>query len=225
MYLSKALLGAALAGVGIAQALVVPTATAAAKLPTVEIVGNAIVFTAAPGVDDGVIIFGAEDGVLGFGGVTGSSFTTHTCTSDGCDITGIDRVVVRLRDGNDDVYADIPWHVPPLRFAIHGGPGNDSIGGNARHDDRLVGGTGDDRIRGYSGGDLVLGGPGDDHLRGNAGADEIHGGRGRDVLRGGTGPDLMFSADGVVDKVDGGRQLDTAYVDERDAVDGVEQVR
>ncbi|GAA2146989.1 hypothetical protein GCM10009844_23730 [Nocardioides koreensis] len=210
MHLSKTLWGSALAGVAIAPVLVattqLPPATAAA-LPTVEIVGDAIVFTAAPGVDDGVIIFGAESGVLNFGGVTGSSFNTHTCTSNGCDITGIDRVVVRLRDGNDVVYADIPWHVPPLRFVIHGGPGNDSIGGNAGHDDRLFGGAGDDWIRGYSGGDL------------------IHGGRGHDVLRGGKGLDLICSADGVADKVHGGLQFDTAYVDERDTVDGVEQLR
>lgn len=248
---------AALAGIGlvaplVGAALLGSSATAApSAIPSVEIVGDTIVFTAAPGVDDDVIILGTEGGILNFGGVTGSSFTSKTCSDEGCDITGITRLVVYLRDGDDVVYADVPWHVPDLPFTIYGGPGNDSIGGNAGYDDELYGQSGDDWIRGYSGDDLVEGGRGNDTLRaaggndvvrgglgndllvgrrgddrmgGGDGADRIFGGAGKDVLKGEAGPDFLYSDDGVRDEVYGGPGRDTAKTDQRDKVSGVERL-
>ena len=196
----------ALAGPLLGSGMTGASARGPAVLPSVEIVGETIVFTAAPGVDDDVIVGGTEDGTLEFFGVTGSSVTSTTCPSGSCDITGIEKVVVLLRDGADQVYADIPWYVPALPFEIHGGPGPDSIGGNAGYADTLLGQGGNDHIRGYSG------------------ADHIVGGLGRDVLSGNRGPDVLQSSDGMADLVRGGRGEDQATVDPLDVVTGLEEV-
>jgi Ca2+-binding RTX toxin-like protein len=205
-------------------ALPVAASGAAAAQPTVEIIGNNIVFTAAAGADDDVIILGTEDGTLGFGGVTGSGATSTSCPDAHCDITGIDRLVVYLRDGDDTVYADIPWHIPALPFVIHGGSGDDSIGGNAGYADKLYGEAGNDYIRGHSGADHILGGKGKDTLRGARGGDVIRGGAGQDELRGERGADTLFSVDGSRDSVNGGPDRDTATVDDQDEVVAVERL-
>lgn len=247
---------AALAGAGLLAPLIGAALESSAMadtnaLPNVEIVDDTIVFTAAAGVDDDVIIFGTEGGTLNFGGVTGSSFTSETCSDEGCDITVITRLVVYLRDGNDVIYADIPWSIPELPFTIYGGPGDDSIGGNAGYGDELYGQGGDDWIRGHSGNDLLDGGRGDDtmrsgagndvvlggvgsdllvgrrgddRMRGGDGADRIVGGAGKDVLRGEAGPDFLDSDDGVRDEVYGGPGYDAARTDKRDRVSGVEEL-
>jgi Ca2+-binding RTX toxin-like protein len=201
--------------------------------PTVEIIGSTIVFTAAPGVDDDVIIEGTEEGTLGFGGVTGSFTTSTSCPETECDITGITKLVMFLGDGDDTVYADIPWHIPALPFVIHGGSGDDSIGGNAGYADELYGEAGHDYIRGYSGADHIVGGKGNDTLRGARGGDDLRGGAGGDVIRGGgghdelrgdRGADTLFSVDGASDLVAGGPDRDTATVDDQDEVTGVERL-
>lgn len=60
-------------------------------------------------------------------------------------------------------------------------------------DDRLVGGEGNDFVQAGSGDDELEGGPGDDVLRGESGDDELRGGAGDDTCRGGPGADSIVS--------------------------------
>ena len=236
---TAALTGALVAAPALAALPGLP-ATAAPASATAEIVGDTIVYTAAPGVDDDLIILGAEDGSMEFGGVSGAVVTSDTCAeatpgNASCDTAGITRLVVYLLDGDDHVYADIPWHIPSLAFTIYGGPGNDSIGGNADHDDKLFGQGGDDSVTGYSGNDVIRGGPGDDTLRGGVGrdyvrgcdgADTLYGGDDMDTLVGDRGADSFHSRDGFLDYVYGGPGHDTVDGDgpDVDVVTGAEDV-
>lgn len=237
---STAALTGALVAVPALAALSGVPATAAPTPATAEIVGDTIVYTAAPGVDDDLIIGGDADGTMEFYGPSGAVVTSETCEeatpgSASCDTAGITRLVVYLLDGDDLVYADIPWNVPSLAFTIYGGPGNDSLGGNADRDDKLFGQGGDDYITGYSGNDVIRGGPGDDTLRGRVGrdylrgcdgADTLYGGDGMDTLVGDRGPDVFHTQDAFLDYVFGGPGHDTVDGDGPgvDMVTGAEDV-
>ncbi|MBL6459492.1 endonuclease/exonuclease/phosphatase family protein [Belnapia sp. T6] len=79
---------------------------------------------------------------------------------------------------------------------VVGGPGNDTIRGDAAAN-RLVGGAGNDAINGMSGNDSINGGEGRDVLRGGAGQDNIAGGAGNDTF-------TIFAADvadGTIDAI------------------------
>lgn len=206
--LSLAGLGAAVAAPALGAALLGSAASAAPQPATAELVGRTLVFTAAPGVDDDVIIGGTQDGTLEFFGVTGTGVDYLNCPSDGCDIVKVKKLVVYLRDGRDAAYADIPWNIPAVPFTIYGGPGRDAISGNAGFDDKLFGQGGDDWIKGYSGDDLLAGGRGDDQLRGNRGDDVVVGGPGNDVGLGGKGADQVYGGDGA-DRLFAGAGADT----------------
>jgi Ca2+-binding RTX toxin-like protein len=93
-----------------------------------------------------------------------------------------------------------------------GGPGNDILRGGSRRN-FLQGGGGNDILRGRAGHDSLLGRGGDDRL---------HGGRGRDLLEAGSGQDLLFARDGRVDEVHGGTGQDSAQIDR--AVDRLRRV-
>ncbi|SDE24429.1 endonuclease/exonuclease/phosphatase family protein [Belnapia rosea] len=79
---------------------------------------------------------------------------------------------------------------------VVGGPGNDTIRGDAAAN-RLVGGAGNDAINGMGGNDAINGGEGRDVLRGGAGQDNVAGGNGNDTF-------TIFAADvtdGTVDTI------------------------
>jgi len=79
---------------------------------------------------------------------------------------------------------------------VLGGPGNDRMrGGRLR--DSLEGGAGDDRASGGRGRDVLLGNAGDDKLNGGAGDDLLSGNAGNDVLIGGAGTDLLGGGAGM----------------------------
>ena len=59
--------------------------------------------------------------------------------------------------------------------------------------DRILGGGGNDFAQAGSGDDELEGGPGDDSLSGESGNDELAGGRGDDTCRGGPGADSFVS--------------------------------
>ncbi len=81
---------------------------------------------------------------------------------------------------HDNVYLDVE--------KVIGGAGNDSIRGNGNANvllglggnDTLFGGAGNDNLFGGSGNDQLLGEDGNDYLEGNAGADTLNGGNGTD---------------------------------------------
>lgn len=76
-----------------------------------------------------------------------------------------------------------------------GGPGNDTIGGNA-DDDFLYGGAGDDTLLGGGGADYLSGGIGNDLLAGHTGDDLLDGGAGDDRLEGWDGDDVLWGRAG-----------------------------
>ncbi len=71
----------------------------------------------------------------------------------------------------------------------------------------MMGGTGNDRIVGGLGGDLVTGGPGHDALLGFGGGDLVRGEGGRDSLSGGGSSDVLMGGSGR-DKLQGGAARD-----------------
>jgi len=82
---------------------------------------------------------------------------------------------------------------------VHGGPGNDIIGGSPLDDtlfgdgdqDEIYGNGGDDEIHGGGQDDTLDGGDDDDLIFGDGGVDTIDGGDGADRIDGGTGADLI----------------------------------
>jgi Ca2+-binding RTX toxin-like protein len=89
--------------------------------------------------------------------------------------------------------------------------------------ERIVGGTGNDRLggatslgmqlAGRAGDDVLLGGRASDLLEGGQGSDVLRGARGSDLLRGNRGHDRLLANDGRLDHVNGGRGFDKAAVD------------
>jgi RTX calcium-binding nonapeptide repeat (4 copies)/WD40-like Beta Propeller Repeat len=134
------------------------------------------------------------------------------------------------------------WRGTPGRDVKAGTPGRDvlcGLGGN----DTLRGRGGNDLLRGGTGRDKLLGQAGTDRVEGGSGRDSLFGGLGRDSLFGGSGPDLLdggsdrdrlFGEAGGDrlrargsgrDRLSGGPGTDTAKVDRRDVVIGVERRR
>jgi Ca2+-binding RTX toxin-like protein len=72
---------------------------------------------------------------------------------------------------------------------VLGGSGNDTIRGSADWN-LMEGGAGNDSLLGEAGNDTLLGGSGNDVLSGGADNDVLEGGAGNDTLDGGTGADL-----------------------------------
>lgn len=72
--------------------------------------------------------------------------------------------------------------------AVIGGSGNDVLKGN-ENENFLAGGLGDDTLAGGFGWDVVSGGPGADRLRGGSQPDNLYGEDGDDVAFGGKGDD------------------------------------
>lgn len=99
-------------------------------------------------------------------------------------------------DGRD--FIDVLRQAPDAAHSdnqLIGGGGNDHLRGG-HGDDKIDGGDGRDFIRGRDGDDRISGGDGNDFLRGDLGDDTIHGGDGRDHVRGGQGDDMLFGGDG-----------------------------
>lgn len=90
---------------------------------------------------------------------------------------------------------------------IVGGAGNNFIRGSDGRD-VIVAGAGNDRVAGMRGNDRICGGPGRDILRGSAGIDRIAGGAGRDAIAGGTGTDVLRAGGGSGERVLGQRGTD-----------------
>ena len=93
-----------------------------------------------------------------------------------------------------------------------GGPGDDPLKGGAEAD-ALYGGQGDDTIDGQGGDDLMQGNAGNDRLLGERGADVIYGGQGHDYIRAGlaiSGEEGNFAHGNMGnDTIDGGSGGDT----------------
>lgn len=103
---------------------------------------------------------------------------------------------VRLGDGNDSYQA----HRSGVAAHVLGGAGNDT----------LRGATGADRLSGEAGADVLAGGAGDDTLSG---------GLGRDILTGGAGADLFVFANRFESPSGAGRDAITDFTPGQDRID------
>lgn len=92
-------------------------------------------------------------------------------------------IVVHTCDGRDHIHVHHNVNLPTVIDA----------GANR---DQVIGGSGDDLIRGGSGRDHILGGNGDDVLLGGGGNDWLFGNSGRDIIVGGTGNDAALGGHG-----------------------------
>jgi RTX calcium-binding nonapeptide repeat (4 copies) len=98
-----------------------------------------------------------------------------------------------------------PFAVPPPPAVTGTCPGLGSAPGN-----HIVGGDGDDSLKGTPGADIICGLLGNDVLRGLGGEDLVLGGDGKDRLAGGKGPDTL-RGEKRNDSLRGGRGRDSLF--------------
>jgi len=156
-----------------------------------------------PGDDRLLVPFAAaaggpgDDIVEGSGRIEGGPGDDVLRGASSDDILGGGPGADAIDGGAGEDLADYRDHDTPVSVAL----GSDVAAGSAGEGDRLsgvegvLGGSGDDVLRGGDGGDLLLGGPGDDELRGGDGDDRIVDVDGRDLLVGGAGDDYLLTTD------------------------------
>lgn len=108
--------------------------------------------------------------------------------------------------GNDTAYGEAGDD------RMFGMEGNDELrGGN--ENDFINGGAGADRLYGDIGNDRIFGEAGEDYIDGVSGDDELYGGLDADEIHGGNGMDTIITIGGGTDRVFGGPELDSFWVD------------
>jgi Ca2+-binding RTX toxin-like protein len=143
------------------------------------------------------------------------------------------RVIVNTGPGNDNVQVSVDpktgeqvvtingsvYHFPPgADVVIRAGEGNDSVtvAPGTRVKLTMIGGEGDDILRGADGHETILGldgrdqvyaGAGNDRVSGGADRDYVDGQRGDDILSGGLGDDTVYGLGGN-DRISGGEGQD-----------------
>jgi Ca2+-binding RTX toxin-like protein len=176
---------------------------------------------------DGVDTFTAQGGV-GAGSMYTSAQTLSVWGATEFQPVGaLDEAgTITGRDGRDLLYGS-----GTLTNTITGLGGDDGVFGSWG-DDFLSGGAGADSIGGDNGNDTMSGGDDNDVMQGggqndtiggDAGDDMINGEPGQDTLHGGSGNDFIQAQDGERDTVDGGADLDRAFVDSVDTCVNVEE--
>lgn len=123
------------------------------------------------------------------------------------------------RPSERDILGSVTFRLDLVRrVEVHGGKGDDRISvspstkgegrlGMVRRPSVLMGGDGNDHLRGGLSRDTLWGGRGDDLLVGVSGADELRGQRGNDTLLGNDGDDRLIGGAGD-DSLSGGPGLD-----------------
>ncbi|MEM9783489.1 MAG: VCBS domain-containing protein [Pseudomonadota bacterium] len=130
---------------------------------------------------------------------------TQTLAELGIDSVSVDGRIVFNEDGElltqgealqEEEEAD-PYDFDPETpgKSLVGGDGNDRLKGST-DGDRLDGRGGNDHLSGGKDGDLLIGGTGNDRLEGAKGDDVLDGGEGDDELRGGKDDDLLIGGEG-----------------------------
>jgi hypothetical protein len=142
--------------------IVLASAPSAAHAGTVSRSGGSLVYTAAPGEANNVIVSGRGGSAFTFVdqqtavAADPSAGCTLTGTRVSCPSGGVTGIDVQLGDGNDAASAalDIP-------VSIDGGDGDDVLK-SGRTDDVIQGGNGNDTLYGFEGSDRYVGGAGED---------------------------------------------------------------
>lgn len=181
---------------------------------TVEKLGAQVVYTAAPGEVNDVIINGTatqltiSDNKATLTAGAGCSPTKwNGYSAVVCDRGAVTQLTLNLGDMNDTEISPIP---SGLTAHVVGGPGDDTLFGGSG-DDVVEGGDGNDFLSNTGGSDTIDGQAGNDqissttpsNLIGGPGDDNLHGGPADDRLSGGAGDDDLDGGDGN-DKLDGG---------------------
>lgn len=137
-----------------------------------------------------VIDLGAGDDILDLGGLGSPIRSLVVCGGGGNDevliyeSVGARSYLIDGEEGSDWIgNADDADFSDLAPMTVIGGPGDDHLRG-ANSPDRLAGGPGDDRAFGLAGEDRLSGAEGDDALFGLGSGDVLLGGPGRDVLDG-----------------------------------------
>lgn len=133
-----------------------------------------VVFTTGEG-DDNIQISQRDNGILDIE-VNGESYEVQVAQGQ--------ELTLRTGGGNDVIEAAPNVTV---NMVVDAGDG----------DDRIVTGSGDDRVDGGAGDDYIRSAGGRNDLFGNAGNDEIHGGDGVNIIHGGDGDDTLNAGAGV----------------------------
>src|SRR4051794_12063365 len=148
---------------------------------------SALVYEATPGLRDSVQMYQygrtlTVSTVFGEDNVESSVCRQVRSYQVDCDLSGIDLAVVDAGDGDDTVNASQETNSVEVPLVIVGGPGDDSLRGGAG-DDKIDGNDGDDKIRDSLGADLMSGGENDDEFFSAlaSSGDVVQGDSGRDT--------------------------------------------
>ena len=124
------------------------------------------------------------------------SAATHNSTTDGVNVDLNTRVVTDRPTDDTETTEVNEANVGKTDMAVYtsiekviGGDGHDRLTGYESISTTLVGGAGNDIMKGGDRADMLEGGSGHDSMVGGAGDDTIVGGAGNDTLRGGLGTD------------------------------------
>jgi len=142
------------------SALVLLLLPAAAHAGTVSRNGGSLVFAAAPGEANNLVVSGVDK--YSFTDLGATPTAGSGCTMVGtrvtCDGAGVTEITIQLSDGDDQASAHL--RVP---VSIDGGDGNDALKAGLA-DDLIAGGNGNDTLDGFGGADRYVGGAGDDTI-------------------------------------------------------------
>ena len=155
--------------------------------------------------------FGNDTIVGGETGETNGDTLDASALSAGVTVTYSSGEAGALSDGSDTVtfseienliltdYADVASVDPVVTLSsyIDGGGGDDTLTGSntTAGSDTLIGGSGNDELRGWDGADSLEGGSGDDLLTGDSGDDTLIGGTGNDTLTSWSGAATLDGGD------------------------------
>lgn len=206
---------------GMALACAVLAAPSSALAATAAVEGGTLVYSAAPGETNSIVV---EPALFGIGEVSiqdsapltpGAGCEAISETKVDCALAGVAAAQFSLGDG-DDTFTLSTLAMP---LVVAGGAGNDTLAAASGPatmtgddgGDTINGGEADDRLSGGNGNDTIHGQPGADRIDGGAGNDTIMGDRpisgtaptGNDVITGGPGVDNI-SGQGGSDTIDGG---------------------
>jgi Ca2+-binding RTX toxin-like protein len=166
--------------------------------------GSTLTYRAGPGEANAVILTEDDPGEIRISDTAAIDLAAAECRRADWDDATIVRCpasgALRVETGDGDDRITYLYDFPAgMTLAADGGPGDDEIEGpSSEAAVTMLGGDGDDKLRG---------GFGNDTLDGGAGADELDGQNGDDALRGGAGDDKLAGYNGD-DLIDGGAGVD-----------------
>jgi hypothetical protein len=192
-------------------ALAALAAAPAAHAATITYDGDTLVYTAAAGERNDMIVgpSSAYAEAIQLGDSAPVSFPDGSCVQGDGWLHCAAPAAVRVDLGdNDDTFSFASGGAAlPNAVTVAGGPGRDTLRGLEQGTSpTLDGGPGDDVLDGKGAAETLQGGDGNDTLTGRGGADRLFGGPGDDLLDGdkydAASPDLLDGGPGV-DKVAG----------------------